>query len=116
RPALLALLCSAALLTACKGGETARAGKVENPQTWAPAKLTAVQGVPATEIEAAIQKKLAGPKLDRIDDDQWAHTKRLYQLYGNNPLWLTSDGLHEARTKALTNAVLAANTDGMRLN
>jgi len=116
RPAVLGLLFSAALLTACKGGETARAGKVENPQTWAPAKLTSVQGVPATEIESAIQKKLAGPKLDRIDDNQWAHTKRLYQLYGNNPLWLTSDGLHEARTKALTNAVLAANTDGMRLN
>ena len=104
------------MLAGCKGSETARAGKVENPQTWSPEKLTSVAGVPATAIEAAIQKKLAGPKLDRIDDDQWGHTKRLYQLYGNNPLWLTSTGLHDARTKALTNAVLAANTDGMRLN
>ena len=111
-----ALLLFIAASFACKGGETARAGKVENPQTWSPAKLTSVRGVPATEIESLIQKKLAGPKLDRIDDDQWGHTKRLYQLYGNNPLWLTSDGLHETRTKALTNAVLAANTDGMRLN
>jgi len=110
------LLLSATMLAGCKGSETARAGKVENPQTWSPEKLTSVAGVPATAIEAAIQKKLAGPKLDRIDDDQWGHTKRLYQLYGNNPLWLTSTGLHDARTKALTNAVLAANTDGMRLN
>lgn len=110
------LLLSATTLAGCKGSETARAGKVENPQTWSPEKLTSVEGVPATAIEAAIQKKLAGPKLDRIDDDQWGHTKRLYQLYGNNPLWLTSTGLHDARTKALTNAVLAANTDGMRLN
>ena len=110
------LLVSAILLAGCKGGETARAGKVENAQTWSPEKLTAVQGVPAAEIEASIQKKLAGPKLDRIDDDQWGHTKRLYQLYGNNPLWLTSTGLHKTRTKALTDAVLAANTDGMRLN
>ncbi|HJQ55234.1 MAG TPA: L,D-transpeptidase family protein [Gemmatimonadaceae bacterium] len=111
-----ALLLTAALLGACKGGETAHANKVENAQTWNPPKLTAVRGVPATQIESLIQQKLAGGKLDRIDDDQWGHTKRLYQLYGNNPLWLTSDGLHDARTKALTNAILAANADGMRLN
>ncbi|HEX2602575.1 MAG TPA: L,D-transpeptidase family protein [Gemmatimonadaceae bacterium] len=107
---------AAVFLGACKGGETARANKIENPQTWNPPKLTAVRGVPATQIESLIQQKLAGAKLDRIDDDQWGHTKRLYQLYGNNPLWLTSDGLHDARTKALTNAILAANADGMRLN
>jgi len=116
RTALITLLSGLVLFTGCKRGEVSGAAKNENPQTWAPAKLTSVQGVPATEIEALIQKKLDGPKLDRIDEDQWGHTKRLYQLYGRNPLWLTSDGLHETRTKALTNAVLAANTDGMRLD
>ena len=109
-------LLSGLMLVGCKGRETAGAGKNENPQTWAPEKLTSVQGVPATEIEAFIQKKLDGPRLDRIDDDQWGHTKRLYKLYGSNPLWLTSTGLHERRTKALTNAILAANADGMRLD
>jgi L,D-transpeptidase YcbB len=109
-------LLSGLMLAGCKGRETAGAGKNENPQTWAPEKLTSVQGVPATEIEALIQKKLDGPRLDRIDDDQWGHTKRLYKLYGSNPLWLTSTGLHERRTKALTNAILAANADGMRLD
>ena len=104
------------LCAGCKGREPASAGKNENPQTWAPEKLTSVQGVPAGEIEALIQKKLDGPRLDRIDDDQWGHTKRLYKLYRSNPLWLTSTGLHERRTKALTNAILAANTDGMRLD
>ncbi len=104
------------LCAGCKGREPAGAGKNENPQTWAPEKLKSVQGVPAGEIEALIQKKLDGPRLDRIDDDQWGHTKRLYKLYGSNPLWLTSTGLHERRTKALTNAILAANTDGMRLD
>jgi len=104
------------LCAGCKGREPASAGKNENPQTWAPEKLTSVQGVPAGEIEALIQKKLDGPRLDRIDDDQWGHTKRLYKLYGSNPIWLTSTGLHERRTKALTNAILAANTDGMRLD
>jgi len=89
---------------------------VENPQTWAPEKLTSVRGVPATDIESLIQRKLDGPKLDLIDDNQWGHTKRLYKLYGNNPLWLTSDGLRKTRTKALTDAILGANADGMRLD
>ena len=104
-----------ALLGGCKAKETSGA-KAENAQTWSPGKLTSVQGVPATAIETLIQQKLAGPRLPMIDDDQWGHTKTLYKIYGNNPLWLTSDGLHENRTKAVTNAILAANTDGMRLN
>jgi len=104
-----------ALLGGCKAKETSGA-KAENAQTWSPGKLTSVQGVPATAIETLIQQKLAGPRLPMIDDDQWGHTKTLYRIYGNNPLWLTSDGLHENRTKAVTNAILAANTDGMRLN
>ena len=82
---------SSAVATACKGREASAA----NPQTWAPEKLSSVRGVPATEIESLIQQKLAGAKLDQIDDDQWRHTKSLYKLYGNNPLWLTSDGLHK---------------------
>ena len=116
RTALIALLVALAVLASCSRGDSSRAGKVENPQTWAPEKLTSVQGVPATEIEALIQSKLEGTRLPRIDDDQWGHTKRLYKLYGNNPLWLTSNGLHDTRTKALTNAILAANADGMRLD
>ena len=116
RSTLIALFSGVVLSLGCSRGESASAGKNENPQTWAPAKLSSVQGVPATEIEALIQKKLDGAKLDRIDDDQWGHTKRLYKLYGSNPLWLTSDGLHETRTKALTTAILAANLDGMRLD
>src|SRR6266516_3778700 len=106
---------SALVITGCKG-ETASAGKVENPQTWAPEKLNSVRDVPAPDIESLIQRKLDGPKLDLIDDDQWGHTKRLYKLYGNNPLWLTSDGLHKTRTRALTDAILGANADGMRLD
>ena len=118
RPVVRALVVvsALALLVACKGSDSARAGNVENPQTWAPEKLTSVNGVPATEIEALIQKKLDGSRPPKIDDDQWGHTKRLYKLYGNNPLWLTSDGLHKTRTKALTDAILAANSDGMRLD
>jgi murein L,D-transpeptidase YcbB/YkuD len=113
---LIALLSGLALFIGCTRGESASTGKNENPKTWAPEKLSSVQGVPAVEIEALIQKKLDGTRLNRIDDDQWSHTKRLYKLYGSNPLWLTGNGLHETRTKALTNAILAANADGMRLD
>jgi L,D-transpeptidase YcbB len=116
RSTFIALLAALLLSSGCSRGESAGTGKNENPQTWSPEKLSSVQGVPATEIEALIQKKLDGAKLDRIDDDQWGHTKRLYKLYGSNPLWLTSNGLHENRTKALTTAILAANLDGMRLD
>src|ERR1700730_4959270 len=102
-----------ALVAGCKSKDTSAAGKSVIAQTWAPDKLTSVQDVPATEIETLIQKKLDGPRLAKIDDDQWGHTRRLYKLYGNNPLWLTRDGLHKVRTKAITDAILAANTDGM---
>jgi murein L,D-transpeptidase YcbB/YkuD len=112
----LAIPLSLLMLVGCKASQSSASGKTANAQTWAPEKLTSVQGVPATEIEALIQKKLDGPKLPKIDDDQWGHTRRLYKLYGNNPLWLTSSGLHKTRTKALTDAILAANTDGMRLD
>jgi murein L,D-transpeptidase YcbB/YkuD len=105
-----------ALVAGCKSKDAGSTGKSANAQTWAPDKLTSVQDVPATEIETLIQKKLDGPRLDRIDEDQWGHTRRLYKLYGNNPLWLTRDGLHKVRSKAVTDAILAANTDGMRLD
>ena len=116
RAALATLPLTLALLAGCKSSETAQAGKPENSQTWAPAKLTSVNGVPATEIEARMKQKLNSERPAKIDDDQWGHTKRLYQIYGDNPLWLSSDGLHETRTKALTDAILAANTDGLKMD
>jgi len=110
--ALLILLLG--FVIGCKGKDSA--ATVENAQTWSPEKLTSVQGVPAAQIEAAMQRMLGAERPVKIDDDQWGHTERLYKLYGNNPLWLTSNGLHKARTKALTNALLAANADGMRMS
>ncbi|HEV7389935.1 MAG TPA: L,D-transpeptidase family protein [Gemmatimonadaceae bacterium] len=110
-----ALLLGVASFSACKVNETARAGKPENPQTWSPARLASVEGVPATEIEAQMKTKLAGAKPAKIDDEQWSHTRALYKAWGDNPLWLSSDGLHETRTKAITDAILLANTDGMRM-
>jgi hypothetical protein len=89
---LVTLSLMLAQIAGCRSKDTSAAGKLANAQTWAPDKLTSVQDVPATEIETLIQKKLDGPRLPKIDDDQWGHTRRLYKLYGNNPLWLTAMG------------------------
>ncbi len=115
-PLCIAGLVVAALVSGCKMSETARAGNSDNPQTWAPEKVTSVEGVPATEIEAQMKTKLAGERPAKIDDEQWGHTRRLYKAYGDNALWLSSEGLHKTRTKALTDAILAANADGMKMD
>jgi murein L,D-transpeptidase YcbB/YkuD len=113
---IAALILPLGVIAGCSTKESSKPNKNESAQTWSPAKLTSVAGVPATDIERLIQQKLDGPKLSPLNDDQWGHTRRLYKIYGNNPLWLTTDGLHKARTKALTDAILAANTDGMRMD
>src|ERR1700716_3153991 len=95
---LITLFLTLGFFAGCKQNDASGVSKSANAQTWAPDKLTSVQDVPATEIETLIQKKLDGPRLPRIDEDQWGHTRRLYKLYGNNPLWLTSVGLHKVRT------------------
>src|SRR5512141_2661136 len=103
-----AALSAAALLIAACSTDKASSGSAAAPgqdQSWAPAQLTSVSGVPATAIEAALRQRLAGSPPPKIDDDQWGHTKRLYKAYGNNPLWLAPDGLHKDRSFALTNAV-----------
>ncbi|MDQ6771173.1 MAG: hypothetical protein M3Z54_14445 [Gemmatimonadota bacterium] len=66
-------LAIAIALVGCKARDTSGASKSANAQTWAPEKLTSVQGVPATEIESLIEKKLDGSRLPKIDDDQYGH-------------------------------------------
>jgi murein L,D-transpeptidase YcbB/YkuD len=107
---------AAAALIGCSSDKpgTVKAPEAETP--WAPAKLTTVNGVPATEIEAALKKRLAGSAPDRINDDQWAHTLKLYKVYGDNALWLASNGIHGDRAYALANALLQVEQDGMRMD
>jgi L,D-transpeptidase YcbB len=101
---------------ACSGDKSGGVSRPDAEAPWAPAKLTSVKGVPATDIEAALKKKLAGSPPMKIDDDQWAHTKKLYRAFGDNLLWLSSDGLHSDRAFALANAVLQVEQDGMRMD
>ena len=83
---------------------------------WTPPKGSEVKGVPVTTIRTGIQQRLsAGPKPPFIED-QWRHVKQLYSSFGQTPLWLTSSGLDEARVRALGNALIDANKDGLRLD
>ena len=115
-PKFIALVSVSVILGACSRDNSSSGAPPKEDAAWAPAKLTSVKGVPATEIETALRKKLAGAPPPKIDSDQWRHTRTLYKLYGNNPLWLAADGLHGDRTFALTNAVLQAEQDGMRMD
>jgi murein L,D-transpeptidase YcbB/YkuD len=104
-------------MAACSGDKNAEPGRPEADAPWAPAKLTSVKGVPAAEIEAALRAALEKPTgPDKVDEEQWSHAKSLYKAYGNQALWLSSDGLHEDRAYALANAILQAEQDGLRMD
>ncbi|MEO8194073.1 MAG: L,D-transpeptidase family protein [Gemmatimonadales bacterium] len=115
RTRIAALFAAVSVIAACSSDKTG-GGPSPDDAPWAPAKLTTVKGVPSSQIETALKKKLAGSPPARIDDDQWGHTKKLYKMYGNNPLWLAADGLHGDRAFALANSVLQAEQDGMRMD
>ncbi len=120
RTSSAAITAAMLLISACSNGDksaaSADASGASQDESWSPAKLASVDGVPSADIEAALKKKLDGAAPPKIDDDQWDHTKRLYKAYGNNPLWLTADGLHKDRTFALASSVLQAEQDGMRMD
>ncbi|MBA3656240.1 MAG: peptidoglycan-binding protein, partial [Gemmatimonadaceae bacterium] len=98
---------------ACKRGDSS---ETATAQTWSPAELKSVRGIPAAEIKTALQERIAAGKPSQLDDDEWDHAKRLYKIYGNNPLWLTDNGLHDNRTTSLTKALLNAEGEGMRMD
>jgi murein L,D-transpeptidase YcbB/YkuD len=115
RRALTALLVAATLSgAACKKSSTL--GSANNGQTWSPENLSEVKGVPADQIKAAIQKRLAGNPPAQVDAHKWGHVQRIYKLYDNAPLWLTTDGLHRKRSVALINAILNSENDALRID
>ncbi|MGI9141283.1 MAG: L,D-transpeptidase family protein [Gemmatimonadaceae bacterium] len=116
RPASILVLATLIAISACSRGESASDTDSETAAPWAPEQLTSVNGVPAAEIMTAMKAKLAEEAPPTIDGEQWRHAKALYKAYGDKPLWLTSKGLHEARTRALTDAILAVHSDAMRVD
>jgi murein L,D-transpeptidase YcbB/YkuD len=116
-----AMLLPAFMLAACstgdsKNGTQTSGGDVSRGVAWSPANLTEVNGVPVAALRAAIGQRLAGKRPDALGEEAWAHTGRLYKRYGETPLWLSKDGLEKDRAGALTNAVLNASSDALKLD
>ena len=117
RTSHLSILIVAAALAACKDkGSSPSTPGGNNDQSWSPATLTGVAGVPEAEVEAALQKRLESNPPANVDKHKWDHARKLYRMYSNRPLWLAPDGLHKERSFALTNAVLNAENDGLRMD
>lgn len=120
RRAVRFLFLPLALVAACSTGDSGKpkqdsdSGDVSAP--WAPANLTAVNGVPIAVLRTAVAARLDGKRPDAVGQEAWEHTKRLYKRFGQTPLWLVDDGLAKDRAGALTNTALHASEDGLRID
>ncbi|MBW3628857.1 MAG: L,D-transpeptidase family protein [Gemmatimonadetes bacterium] len=108
------------LLLATGCGDRAAEGETSsapaNDAAWNPQALTTVAGAPAPAVRSAIQTRIGAPAPKPLEGSQWARTKRLYQQYGQSPLWFGEDGLISARAGALMKAVIAAQDDALRVD
>jgi len=83
---------------------------------WSPASLAEVKGIPIATLRTAVQERLKGKQPGAVGDDAWGHTKRLYARFQQSPLWFEKGGLDKDRVEALTNALLNATSDGLRID
>jgi len=88
----------------------------EIDESFEPAKIKSVKGVPTAEVRTAIIKRLDQARPKPISETQWKHAKNLYKEYAGNPIWLDKDGLRERRTKTLMTALLNADADALALD
>lgn len=112
RTSLIGLL-MAALAVGCDRVESESGGDVA--YTWDPARSESVAGVPAAEVQSAIQARLAGDAPEGVAGDLWKHVEVLYQAYQGTPLWMDSKGPIAERTSALIRALTEAHSDALRL-
>jgi L,D-transpeptidase YcbB len=103
---------AATTFAACKKSGQAN-GEVS--RNWTPPKADAYLGVPAAEVQAAIQTRLASAAPAPVTADQWKHVKKLYGTFDNGLLWLSDKGVHQPRVGALLNAVAGADSDAIKL-
>ena len=113
RLATIGALVAATAFSACK--KTGHANG-EVSRNWLPAKQDQTLGVPAADIQAAIQTRLAGAPPAPVTADQWKHVKQLYATFDQNLLWLDDKGVHQPRVGALLNALASADSDGLKLD
>jgi murein L,D-transpeptidase YcbB/YkuD len=83
---------------------------------WTPASLTEVKGIPIATLRTAVQQRLGQKAPTNVGDEAWQHTKRLYTRFQQSPIWFEKGGLDKDRAEALTNALLNATSDGLRID
>lgn len=111
--ATIGVLIGMTAFAGCKRGGSAN-GEVS--RNWMPTQQDSYMGVPAAEVQGALQQRLATKPPAQVTADQWKHVKRLYTAFNNQLLWLDDDGVHQPRVSALLNRVAAADSDAIDLN
>ena len=113
RVATIAAVTAMTTFAACKRGGSAN-GEVS--RNWIPPKQDAYMGVPAAEVQSAIQKRLAATPPAAVSGDQWKHVNKLYAAFGQSLLWLDDKGMHQPRVEALLNVLATADSDAINLS
>lgn len=114
---VMSVLLLAACSTSDSGKSQTSAGDVgRHTAAWSPASLTAVNGVPVASIRTAIGQRLGATRPAAIRAEAWKHTRNLYRRFGETPLWFTESGLAKDRAGALTDAILNAHADALKLD
>jgi len=105
---------SVVVAAACnkKGSPREASGEVVS---WVPAAPSTIAGVPSSEVQSAIEKRLATTAPRPLEADTWRHVHVIYGQYAGAPLWLDEKGLSTDRVQALTRALAAADSDALRL-
>jgi murein L,D-transpeptidase YcbB/YkuD len=98
---------------ACKQSHTANGDVSRN---WVPPKADEYMGVPAAEVQSAIQKRLTTPPPASVSADQWKHVSKLYGTFNSSLLWLDDKGVHQPRVSALLDAVANADSDAINVS
>jgi murein L,D-transpeptidase YcbB/YkuD len=113
---LAAIVAAVALMTfgACKKSSGNAGGEIS--RNWTPPQSDEYMGVPAAEVQAALQKRLADKPPAPVTADQWKHVNKLYAAFTPGLLWLDGKGVHQPRVAALLNALANADSDALKLD
>jgi L,D-transpeptidase YcbB len=121
----VAFLLPLAMLAGCSmsdANERSHAGESEIAEGdigrdgWSPASLNEVEKIPIATVRSAVKERLGAKQPGTVGDEAWQHTKRLYARFQQSPLWFEKGGLDKDRVEALTQALLNATSDGLRID
>src|SRR4051812_12878985 len=116
RARLLTTAFAIAALAAFGACQKQRSANGEVSRNWVPAKQDNYMGVPAAEVQAAVQKRLTAKAVAPTTADHWNHVRKLYASFGQSLLWLDGKGVHQPRVTALLDRIATADSDAMRLD